>query len=71
MAQLRHMPAAERSSEGPIENQKDELLAPEVRQVDHVAVEIGQAEVRSDGIKRHSWHVLLRAVWDLTLGHYQ
>ena len=48
LAQLRHVRAAERSSEGANEDQQDVLVTAEIGQTDGVAAIVGQAEVGRD-----------------------
>ena len=57
IAQLRHVPSAERSNEGAVEDQEHVLAVSEVRETHRVAGEVGECEIRSDGIQGYSGHV--------------
>ena len=53
------MRAAEWSSEGAVKNQQDVFLALIIRQADHVAGKIGQAEIGSMLVEGYTWHYIL------------
>lgn len=56
LAPLRRMRLAERSGEGAVEDQSDDLHPAEIGQADRIAAVFGEAEVRSDLVKGYTWH---------------
>ena len=56
LAQLRHVPPAERSDKAAVEDQQDVLLALKICQADCASVEIGQCKVRGGLVKFGAAH---------------
>jgi hypothetical protein len=50
------MRSAERSGKGPVEDEQDILLAPEIGQADPATSIVGQAEVGGNLVKGYAWH---------------
>jgi hypothetical protein len=46
LAQLRHVPAAERSEESAVEDQQNVFVSAKIRETDLVSVEVSQCEIR-------------------------
>ena len=59
LAQLRHMRAAEWSHKAAVENKQYILPAAVISQTDHIAVEIGQLEIRCRCVNRYLWHDII------------
>ena len=51
LAQLRHMPTAERSDKAAVENQQHGLLTTEIGQSNLLAAKVGQFEIRGGGVE--------------------